>query len=741
MHRPVQLIIFFFLFLGSFSLTGSAQDRIILDSLLRQVESTSDYSELAQIYYGIAAEYHNIVRDSSLIYNMHYLNTAKKVNDSVMMADAYYWIADFYYYTDLDSSLYYCQKYLEASEIIQDTLLLGYAYELFGFIYYQLGNIKLALKNFQLALEHFLFVDDQYQIGACYNNIGYTVGYGTDQPAGLSYFLQAMVIAESINDSALIADVSFNITYYYDQIQDYTSALKYSQRSLEMSLGQKSSISKAQSYSNLAYINLKLKNFNDAEDHLKESKKYSSGKHDSYLLAELFFSIVECYVEWNNPDSTQHYINKIEKILDQNNYHLLDAYLLQQKGLLCLLKRDYRTCINYLDKCVSKFQELNIKEPLALTYSKMAEAYSALNLYEQAYNSQLLAKTVTDSMKFGEVAGMLSKLEQDRIHNAELEQSRLEMELATQKIENTNIRIKSNLRTAVIAIILLLILFGIGIYFLITIRKKNTALEASNNVNAKQKLILEEHIQKLKLSEDELIELNATKDKFFSIIAHDLKNPFNTMIGLSDLFLKEKGRLSLENITPILESMNKTAIWGSSLLENLLEWSFSQTGTINPKPAKLFIDRTLNKLTSDFNEIASDKNITIELHAESLPQVFADENMVNTVIRNLIHNAVKFSHANSVVKIYSYEKEKFLVTSVEDQGVGISDEELSELFSINKQFNKTGTNNEKGSGLGLVLCKEFVEKNGGEIWVESEEQKGCKFSFALPLYEEKDHTG
>ena len=130
----------------------------------------------------------------------------------------------------------------------------------------------------------------------------------------------------------------------------------------------------------------------------------------------------------------------------------------------------------------------------------------------------------------------------------------------------------------------------------------------------------------------------------------------------------------------------------------------------------------------------------MEFSNEISPAVFADENMLTTVLRNLIHNSIKFSHKSSTVKINTYKRDDFLVTCVEDQGIGISEKELSKLFALDSQLRKVGTSNEQGTGLGLILCKEFVEKIGGEIWAESQKDMGFKISFTLPLYIENDPT-
>ena len=245
-----------------------------------------------------------------------------------------------------------------------------------------------------------------------------------------------------------------------------------------------------------------------------------------------------------------------------------------------------------------------------------------------------------------------------------------------------------------------------------------------------QKTLLEKMVA---LKTNELSELSTSKDKFFSIIAHDLKNPFNTIIGFSEI-LKE-GIRSGDNaaIKESTELINTSAIQTLRLLENLLEWANSQTGKIvfNPVPFKL--NELFNEELNLLNDMAARKNIEL---LSSLPEdliIKADKNMIKTILRNLISNAIKFTQRNGKVEVKAISDNKQVEISVSDTGIGIDKETISKLFRIDANISKPGTDNEKGTGLGLFLCKEFIEKHGGRIWVESEEGRGSTFRFCLPL--------
>ncbi len=231
----------------------------------------------------------------------------------------------------------------------------------------------------------------------------------------------------------------------------------------------------------------------------------------------------------------------------------------------------------------------------------------------------------------------------------------------------------------------------------------------------------------------ELNELNASKDKFFSIIAHDLKNPFNTIIGFSEMLNDDISfgdfKKCVEHIGMIYDSSTQTF----RLLENLLEWANSQSGKISFNPTLLNLIEIFQDDFKVLSETAIRKNIELINHLPDDLTIIADKNMIKTILRNLISNALKFTNKNGKVEVWSTVDNIQLEISVSDSGIGMTKDTISKLFRIDSNLSSYGTENEKGTGLGLILCKEFVGKHGGNIWVESEPDKGSIFRFTLPL--------
>ncbi len=249
----------------------------------------------------------------------------------------------------------------------------------------------------------------------------------------------------------------------------------------------------------------------------------------------------------------------------------------------------------------------------------------------------------------------------------------------------------------------------------------------------KEKRTLESTLEQLNKTNIDLAEANATKDKFFSILAHDLRNPFNILLGFSGLLLENFRDYNQEDIETQLLFINKTAQDTFNLLEDLLLWSKSQSNRINYKPENLKFRDICDEIITNLNPMIKNKNIEVEINELSDITLFADSNMLKTILRNLVSNAIKFSYPNSKIILKIEKPEGKAIITVSDNGVGIPETIQSRLWKISEHITTQGTNKESGTGLGLLLCKDFVEKHDCTIWVESETGKGSDFKFTMPV--------
>lgn len=243
-------------------------------------------------------------------------------------------------------------------------------------------------------------------------------------------------------------------------------------------------------------------------------------------------------------------------------------------------------------------------------------------------------------------------------------------------------------------------------------------------------------MKKLQENQQRLSELNAAKDKFFSIIAHDLKGPFNSILGFSELLdeqIKNNNYNGIEKYAEVIHHSSQKAL---NLLTNLLEWARVQTGRIKFQPEFFNLKLVLNEVTELIADQASQKSVSVVSELPDDLKVFADKRMMATILRNLISNGIKFTPQGGKVSTHARIEQQKLVVSVRDSGVGIPKANLEKIFRVDTDLTTPGTQREKGSGLGLLLCKEFVELHGGEITVESEPGKGSTFYFWVPQVSE-----
>jgi signal transduction histidine kinase len=234
---------------------------------------------------------------------------------------------------------------------------------------------------------------------------------------------------------------------------------------------------------------------------------------------------------------------------------------------------------------------------------------------------------------------------------------------------------------------------------------------------------------------NELHELNASKDKFFSIIAHDLRGPLSAFVGVTKILTEDILTMEKEEIMDITLSMKTSATNIYTLLENLLEWSRLMQGKMDFVPEKFNLKEKIEACIDVLSEYARKKRIGIAIIIPDEMEAFADNHMFDTVIRNLVSNAIKFTPVGGKVSVTAFCKSDHSIeVEIIDSGIGIPPELKNKLFLLNEKTGRKGTAGESSTGLGLLLCKEFIEKHGGKIWVESELGKGSCFKFMLPIY-------
>jgi signal transduction histidine kinase len=649
-----------------------------------------------------------------------------------ILIDNYNNLANLYSYSDIDSAYFYANKALESAEKAGYKNGKAEAFYLLSFFNDRTGKHDEAINNLKNAIKIYTELGDSSYLIGCYNNLGVFYSYGTDQKTSLEYFIMAMNMAESLNETFALSEAYSNIASNYEFLEEYVTALKYYTKSLEVDLNSNNLHNIPLSYISVGNILLKLKRYDSARDSLLKAQKLISLVDDNYRKTELYMYLADYYLETGQYDSAFNNIQYARKINDEHKYVRLNADILALEGDFLFKQKQYTESLDLYEKSIAIYSNLNIFDGLYDIYLNKSTAYSELGKHAKAYEILKKAHKLKEDFKPHELAKTLGEFEHSEALKEEKLRLRLEQEVLSHKNEKELFIVRSRLQLAVFSIVFLVLTMILVVYFYFVKRKHNTVLKENYRIIQEQKNQLEENFLELKLNEQKLSQLNATKDKFFSIIAHDLKNPFNVLIGLSDIVISNPDVRHSKDFEEIIDGIFQTAKSGYNLLDNLLEWARSQTGDLEYKPVITDLNEIIKLNTTLFNETAKSKKIEICNNISENQKVFADFNMLNFVVRNLLNNAIKFSYQNNKIDIRVNQNGDYQIFTIQDYGIGMSRETVNKLFKIESTRPRPGTANETGTGLGLIICKEFVEKNGGEIWVESQEKTGSSFHFSIP---------
>lgn len=527
----------------------------------------------------------------------------------------------------------------------------------------------------------------------------------------VDYYFQALSLIEQSNDSILLARVFHNLGMIYDEFEDYDLAIDYFHKSLKISELIKDDKLRAKTYQNIAISYQNKKELATALEYNQRANQLAIDLNDTQMLIDVTNNFGTIAYDQNKLDESLGYYQKALKLyLDiDDNQGVALAY--NNIGLVYLDKKNYETALTYFMKSLHLANELKMNDFIGDLYGNLTIYYEELNDYKQAYIYYDKYNTVYDSLIGEKKSKMIRQI-----------QAKYQLLSKTKELEELKLKNQTQMRTIDAAKSIQVYLFGITLLALILV-------VATIYLLRKEKKLASE----LKLKTTELHNLNASKDKFFSIIAHDLKNPFNALISYTSILKSDLDLFPKDELKQIISDLNQASENGFSLLQNLLVWSRSQTNRIQIYKTNFFLMDVVEQLKAliELNLLTKQQLLKVEVDPELV--VFADKDMISTVLRNLVFNALKFSEKGSEVVIKSRKKGSTVQVDVIDNGIGMSAEVIDSLFLIDKNLTTPGTDGEAGTGLGLLISNEFISKNDGLIWVESTPGKGSVFSFTIPL--------
>ena len=581
-------------------------------------------------------------------------------------------------------------------------------------------SLLMAIHAHTVALE----MDNRELIARSLNMTGNAYYLMGDLTRSMEHYLEALEIRKRLGDSNSIASSYNNIGAVYLRLEDYERALNFLKKARIIFEALQDEVHLFSILNNIGAVYVEKEIYDTAYQHFAEAYgiALSTGDEDNASMA--LTNLGETALSMGLPEQSLEYQKKALEISRKLDNKAMMASVYTNLGKAYLEARDFDKAFDAFQKSLVLSREVNSLPDLRENYHYMAEYYDIQGDYKQALHFFRLYASTGDSINAQEA--MVRIKEMESISQAKTLQQEIELLRKDNQINKLKATRLKNTIFFLAAVSLMIILLLVVFY------QKNRLKRETNKLLEEKNKQLQKANQKLQQSEKHLKELNSTKDKFFSIIGHDLRNPLNALLGFSELISGNSRDYTSEEIQRYSKIINEAAKNIHLLIENLLEWSRSQSGNIDYNPEKTDLTSMVGEILKVFEIHAEKKGVNLVSEIPDGLTVTADRNLLSTIIRNLVNNAVKFTPNGGQVRIFCEQHDKELIFSIEDTGIGMSEEQLGNLFRLDSQVTMPGTSQEKGTGLGLILCKEFVDMHNGRIWATSKPKEGSTFSFSLP---------
>jgi two-component system sensor histidine kinase/response regulator len=617
-----------------------------------------------------------------------------------------YWqeqIGNIYFNSDFDSARYHYRKALPFYKDPEHDLKKASLLKRMAISFALHGRQDSAIHYMAMSLQYYEEINDSLQMAYSHNNLGLMYADKSQYMKSMEHLLEAHKIKTKLQEKYSSekldlpgTELNIGITFHY--MEDFQNAGNYylmARRSYE---GQKDSFGILNAQLQIANLHSDLEQYAEAKDiyqHLIEDPRLLANPVAYRKLmnnyATLLFKIENFY-------EAERILKEAFRLNTESGHWQSAVKNLNNLAEIFVLQKDYDQALDYGQQSLQLCRTNGFQYSEQVVLGILADAYEGQGEFRQALKMHQFKEVLTDSLYNIEKNSLATEME-TRYQSVQKEK---EIALKNMEIDRVN---KSRLWFILLS--LLLVIFAVVFFVLFTDRRKKNHL-------------LKQSIR--------------TKDKLISIIAHDLKNPAIAQKMAIQNLLQYIDHLKKEDIQPQLQALYQSSESQVSLLNNLLNWAHSQTGRIEYKPVYFELDPLIQKNIELFKTTATNKGISFEVKGDDGIVVFADKPSINTILRNLISNAIKFSYRGKTISLVLDKRDNnHLICSVVDQGVGLSKDKINRLFDVAARELSSGTDGEQGSGLGLILCKELVEKNGGSLYIESEEGKGSVVSFSIPL--------
>jgi len=647
------------------------------DSIQGQLKSSS-ISERVNAYINAITFYNRTIPKKALEYEEISIAEARKNKNRKAEAELLFLLGISYHaQSNYNKALEYYNKAYEINKELKDNVGIGECLNRIGMIYNVKGDYEVALDYCLQAVKILEYEKDKKGLGHAYNQLGIIYYILNDIPKAKDILYKSLEFLEGANEGRVMAVTHEHLGVIFIKTEEFDKALYHVKKSLELRELNNDRLGVAGSYENLAIIYRNLKKYDEALKYYFMSLGIKKEINNKRGMASSYSGIGVTYFK----------MGRIEEGLD-------------------FIKRAYELR-----------KEIGDRRGIVASLTQLADNYSSINDYKNAFLYHKLAKLYSDSLLNEQKNKAVAEFQE------KFQREKQEKEILQLQQENT---IHRSILTYLIIIIVLLAVIAVVIFLAYRSKRKTNALLINYN-----KEVTDQKEELLRLN-TQLHELIATKDKFFSIIAHDLRSPFQGFLGLAQIITEQAGNITAEELSSLGSNLYKTADNLFTLLKNLLEWAQMQRGVLNFEPTSFILRELIEDSVEAMKWRIEQKNITVDISAVQPVNVYADSKMVNSILLNLLSNSVKFTGRQGIIKIATNQVDKTIQTSITDTGVGIAAESVKKLFLVGEKIGTKGTEGELSTGLGLILCKEFIERHGGKIWVESVPGKGSTFYFTLP---------
>jgi signal transduction histidine kinase/uncharacterized protein HemY len=670
--------------------------------------------------------------DQALKYYTEALEQRKDLKNKADIAASYSSLALVYQKTrQYDKAIENCEEALEIRNKLNNPSLTANVLNQMGNIYWDQKNWEKAFEFYFKSIKLRYQSGDQTEIANSYQNIGNLFKDLGNNEKAREYYLQALATYSETNDLLKMALTLTSLGNIEKTSGNFADALNYYQKALEIRLKTDDPKEIASSYNSLGNIFIEIGQTDKAIENFLKALEIRRKINDITGQLITLNDLGNIYEKLKKTDKSQtSYLAAYQLAVASNN--------LFYQALCGRKLAEIKINTNQLaeaEKMLVQSEALSIKLKNAELIKNVHYAWYLLfqqkKIYQTALEHFVKYSNLNDSILSAQNSQRMRSIQQ----NLELEKNAVDLRKAESEVQNllqekeiqsAKLERQKFLMIILIIILVLFIAIGLAIYNRYQIKKKmNVQLKEQNEQ-------IEKANEQLKQKETELTALNATKDKFFTVVAHDLRNPLASLLNFSYLIVEKSDTLDTEQLKHFNQMVHESASNLNNLLENLLNWARSNTNKMRfyPLPQKLkpVVNSILllNKITAENKKIKLVNTITDDI------EVYADQQMLTSVIRNLVSNALKFTPEGGTITISAKDGFRDVEISVADTGKGISPEHLANLFRMDSHHSTPGTDNEVGTGLGLILVKEFVEKNQGKITAKSTVNEGSTFTFTLP---------